>query len=75
MGVVPLSRSPEPLQIIKLACSCREDVYDKIDVIEQNPLAFGIALNMQRPDALPLEYFFDIICDGLNMPGRCAGAN
>ena len=46
MSIAPLTRSPQALQIVEFARSCRENVNDEIDVVQKDPLAFGMALDV-----------------------------
>ena len=75
MGIVPLPRPPQALQVVELARPRRENVNDEIDIVQKDPLPFGIAFDVQGSNALPLEYFFDVVCNRLSVPGRCAGTN
>ena len=46
-----LSRPPEAFQVVELAGTFGEDVDDKVQVVHQDPLAFGVPLDVSGPDS------------------------
>ena len=75
MSIAPLTRSPQALQIVEFARSRRENMNDEIDVVQKDPLAFSVSLDVQRPYGLSLQCLFNIISDGLIVTCRGSSTN
>ena len=50
-----VGRFPESFQVVELARGFGKDVHDKINVVDQHPVALVIALNLVRSYAILLE--------------------
>src|SRR5262245_27635702 len=74
-GVTPLSGPPQAFQIVELSRASGKNVNDEVDVVQQNPLAFGVPLDVQRADTLFFESFFNMVRNGLIVACRGSGTN
>src|SRR6202044_3219620 len=81
----PLRRLPQALQIVKLARLLGENVDDEVDIVDKDPLALSIALDLRGPDSSIFQAAFYFIGNGLYLPrvgaaaqdeivGKCSGA-
>src|SRR5947207_4513338 len=73
MRITPLSSPPQALQIVELARPRGEDMYDEINVVQQDPLAFYLSFDVQRPHAVLLQGFFDLFRNCLVV--TCGGSS
>src|SRR5258707_875859 len=64
----PRGVAPEPLETVELARLTREDVHDQVRVVDQDPLAEAVSLDVARMHPLLPEPVDDGIADRLRLP-------
>src|SRR6202167_521862 len=74
-GFKPLGRLPKPFQIVELARFLREDVDNKIDIVEQHPLRLLVALGVSYAKSERFQSLVNGIRDCLYLARICAAAH